>query len=79
MQTEMKFNIFNIIRDFSNMYIFLPGIEDTSVEIRQSWDDLVKCVYKGLYDDKSSVVKVVAWHLFGAKPLPEPMLTEGPK
>ena len=26
-------------------------------------------------DEKSSLVQVMAWHLFGAKPLPEPMMT----
>ena len=29
-----------------------------------------------LIDDKSALVQVIACHLFGAKPLPEPMFTK---
>ena len=36
---------------------------------------LQKFVPKGPIDNKSILVKVMAWHLVGAKPLPEPILT----
>ena len=32
--------------------------------------------YDGQIVNKSALVRVVAWHLFGAKPLPEPVMTE---
>ena len=31
---------------------------------------------KGLINNKSALVEVMAWHLTGDKPLPEQMLTE---
>ena len=31
---------------------------------------------KGQIGDKSTSVQVMAWHQIGAKPLPEPMLTQ---
>ena len=34
-----------------------------------------KCVPKGLIDNKPALVQVMACRLFGAKPLPEPMMT----
>ena len=36
----------------------------------------LKFVPKGQIDKKSALVQVMAWRLFGAKPLPEPMLTQ---
>ena len=36
----------------------------------------LKFVPKGPIDNKSTSVHVMAWRLFGAKPLPEPMLTQ---
>ena len=35
-------------------------------------------VYWGINSDMSSLVQVMAWHLLGAKPLPEPLLTKMP-
>ena len=37
---------------------------------------LLKFVLKGPINNKSALVQVMARHLFGAKPLPEPMLTQ---
>ena len=37
-----------------------------------------KYVHKGPID-KSELVMVMAWHLYGAKPFPEPMMTQFPK
>ena len=36
----------------------------------------LKCVSKGLIDNKSALVQVMAWCQTGNKPLPEPMLTQ---
>ena len=36
----------------------------------------LKFVPKGPIDNKSALVQVLAWHLTGDKPLPEPMLTQ---
>ena len=38
----------------------------------------LKVVPKGPIDDKSALVQVMACRLFGAKPLPEPMLIQFP-
>ena len=35
----------------------------------------LKFVPKGLIDNTSALVQVMAWHRIGDKPLPEPMLT----
>ena len=36
----------------------------------------LKFIHKDLIDDKSSLVQVMAWHLTGAKPLPESVMTQ---
>ena len=36
----------------------------------------LKFVPKGTIDHMSALVQVMAWHLTGDKPLPEPMLTQ---
>ena len=36
----------------------------------------LKFVSKRLIDNRSALVQVMAWHQTGAKPLPEPMLTQ---
>ena len=36
----------------------------------------LKFVPKGLIDNMSSLVQVMAWRLTGDKPLPEPMMTQ---
>ena len=38
----------------------------------------LKLVSKGQIDNKAALVQVMAWRLFGAKPLPEPMLIQFP-
>ena len=35
-----------------------------------------KFVARGLIDNKSSLVQVIAWHRMGNKPFPEPMMTK---
>ena len=35
----------------------------------------LKFVPKSLIDNKPVLIQVMAWRLFGAKPLPEPMMT----
>ena len=37
---------------------------------------LLEFVPKGLIDNMPALVQVMAWHQTGAKPLPEPMLTQ---
>ena len=34
----------------------------------------MKYIPKGPVDNKPSLVQIMAWHLFGAKPLSEPMM-----
>ena len=36
----------------------------------------MKFVPNGPIGNKAALVQVMAWHLFGAKPLPEPMLIQ---
>ena len=36
----------------------------------------MKFVPHGVIDNKSALLQVMAWHLTGAKPLPEPMLSK---
>ena len=36
----------------------------------------LKFVPKGTIDNKSALLQVMAWCVFGAKPLPEPMRTQ---
>ena len=36
----------------------------------------LKFVAKGLIDNMPALVQVMAWHLTGDKPLPEPMMTQ---
>ena len=36
----------------------------------------LKVVPKGLIDDKSALVQVMAWRQTGDKPFPEPMMTQ---
>ena len=36
----------------------------------------LKFVAKGPIDKRSALAQVMAWRLFGAKPLPEPMMTQ---
>ena len=50
--------------------IFLD--ENVRISIKIS----LKFVPKGPTDNKSALVQVMAWHRTGAKPLPEPMLTQ---
>ena len=40
------------------------------------FENPLKFVPKGLVDKKSALVQVMACRLFGAKPLPEPMLIQ---
>ena len=35
----------------------------------------LKCIPKGLIDNMSALVHLMAWHLTGDKPLPEAMMT----
>ena len=44
--------------------------------VRISIQISLKFVPKGPIDNKSALVQVMAWCLFSAKPLPEPMLTQ---
>ena len=37
---------------------------------------MLKIDLKGPIDNISALVQIMAWHLLGAKPLPEPMLTK---
>ena len=36
----------------------------------------LRFVPKGPIDNKPALVQVMAWHIIGDKPLPEPMLTQ---
>ena len=36
----------------------------------------MRFVPHGVIDNKSALIQVMAWHLPGDKPLPEPMVTE---
>ena len=36
----------------------------------------LRCISEGLIDGKSALFQVMAWHLLGAKSLPEPMITQ---
>ena len=44
--------------------------------VRISIQFSLKFVPKGPIDNESAMVQVMAWRLFGAKPLPEPMLAQ---
>ena len=59
----------NLQTTFSNAF---SSMENARIAIMIS----LKFVPKGPIDNKSALVQVVAWRLFGAKPLPEPKMTQ---
>ena len=48
----------------------------TSMEFWISKKVSLKFVSKGLFDNKSALVQVIAWRQTGDKPLPYPMMTQ---
>ena len=59
-----------ILADNIFKHIFLNDNIRISIQIS------LKFVPKGLIDDKSALVQVMAWHQTGDKPLPEAMKTQ---
>ena len=66
MRSEQKYNFTD---DFSNAF-YLMEMFEFSIKIPLNF------VSNGVVYDKSALGRVMAWHLFGSKPLPEPMMTQ---
>ena len=62
----------------------MAAISQTTFSKAFSWMEMLEfqfsllwfCSYKGAIADKSALIRVMACRLFGAKPLPEPMLSQ---